>query len=107
MCLFLEEKGKRKMFRDYDIWILIYMFLAGFIASAVAVHDKNAAIAHKRRVRESVLMLLAAVSGCVFMYLTLLVIRHKTRHLKFMLGIPVIFIIEAGAFFALRYFGFI
>ena len=39
------------------------------------------------------------------MYLTMHLIRHKTKHTSFMVGIPVIIILQAAAIFALAYFG--
>jgi uncharacterized membrane protein YsdA (DUF1294 family) len=35
------------------------------------------------------------------MFATMLIIRHKTKHVKFMLGIPVIMILQAIAAFAI------
>ena len=29
------------------------------------------------------------------MYITMLLIRHKTKHIKFMLGIPIIMVFQA------------
>ena len=64
------------------------------IAVYITIYDKMAAIRHKRRIRESTLLMVSVFGGSVFMLLTLLLIRHKTRHHKFMYGIPLIIIIE-------------
>jgi uncharacterized membrane protein YsdA (DUF1294 family) len=45
------------------------------------------------------LMTIAALGGSVTMLITMLIIRHKTRHLKFMLGIPVIILIQLSIVF--------
>ena len=42
-------------------------------------------------------MLLAVLGGGVGMYAAMLAVRHKTRKKKFMIGIPVIIIIETVA----------
>lgn len=87
-------------------WCLItYFIIINIISVIVTIHDKKAARKHKRRVPEKVLMILAALSGCVCMYITMRIIHHKTKHPKFMVGIPVIFILEAAAFFVAEYFG--
>ena len=39
-------------------------------------------------------MLISAIGGSVGMYLTMKKIRHKTRHPKFMVGIPVIIALQ-------------
>ena len=56
---------------------------------------------NRRRVPENTLLLTAALSGCIGMYLTMRIIHHKTKHPKFMIGIPVIFFLELLAVIAL------
>ena len=74
-----------------SIALLIYLAVISVISITVCVYDKIAAKANPRhRVRESTLLLLSALGGSAAMFLTMQVIRHKTRHLKFMLGIPAI-----------------
>lgn len=76
------------------ILLIFYIVVSNFIAVAVTIHDKRAAMRHKERIPESVLLLTAALSGCVAEYLTMRIMHHKTKHPKFMLGIPAIFIVE-------------
>ena len=84
-------------------WILIaYLVIINILAVYATVHDKNSAIKHKWRVPESTLLILAAMSGCVVMYITMRIIHHKTKKLKFMLGIPVIFVLEVLAVFCVK-----
>lgn len=84
-------------------WILIaYLVVINIIAIYATIHDKRSAIKHKWRVPESTLLLLAAMSGCVVMYITMRIIHHKTKKLKFMLGIPIIFILEVLTVFCAK-----
>ena len=78
----------------YYYLIMIYIAAVNIFAAAITVHDKNAARRHRWRVPESTLLLTAALSGCVVMYATMHLIHHKTKHPKFMIGIPLIFIAE-------------
>ena len=73
---------------------IIYICIISLISIIVTVCDKDFAIHRKWRVRESTLLILSALGGSVAMYITMQLIRHKTRHIKFMLGIPIIFIIQ-------------
>lgn len=73
---------------------IIYICIISLISIIVTVCDKYFAIHRKWRVRESTLLILSALGGSVAMYITMQLIRHKTRHIKFMLGIPIIFIIQ-------------
>ena len=76
--------------------VLLFWFLCiPAVSVFVTVLDKCNARAHRRRVPEKTLMLLSALGGSVAMYVTMRLIRHKTRHKKFMLGIPCIFVLQA------------
>ena len=75
------------------------------VAFAVTIYDKWAAEKRpQERTRESTLLLLSALGGASAMLLTMLGIRHKTKHLKFMIGIPVIIVLQIAAVIALLIF---
>jgi uncharacterized membrane protein YsdA (DUF1294 family) len=76
---------------------LIYLAAVNFISVIVTIYDKKRARAGKWRVPEATLLTLAALGGSPMMYLTMRVVRHKTRKKKFMLGIPAIFFFQAAA----------
>ena len=78
-------------------YILIYLGVISLISVIVCVADKSRAKKGKWRVRESTLFLLSALGGSLAMYITMLAIRHKTLHKRFMIGIPLIIIIQAAA----------
>lgn len=84
----------------------IWLAIASGISVIVTVYDKIAAKKLPRhRTREATLLLLSALGGSVAMLLTMLVIRHKTKHVKFMLGIPLIILLQAVAVWLLFFFG--
>ncbi len=84
-----------------------YIIVMSVISIVVCVYDKK--ISKKNRVElrvpEATLMLLSALGGSIAMFICMLLTRHKTKHFKFMVGIPVIILIQAAAVFALFYFG--
>ena len=85
--------------------LAIYLILINLIAVIVTIYDKLCAVRRRWRVKESTLLLLSALCGSICMYITMLLIRHKTRHIKFMLGIPLILIVQLIiAFLIWRYF---
>lgn len=90
------------------IIVLAYIAIISLISIIVCVYDKG--ISKKNRVElripEAVLLLLSALGGSVAMFVTMLLIRHKTKHVKFMLGIPIIMILQAAAVYAVYYFVF-
>ena len=85
--------------------LAIYLILINLIAVIVTIYDKLCAVKRRWRVKESTLLLLSALGGSICMYITMLLIRHKTRHIKFMLVIPLILIVQLIiAFLIWRYF---
>ncbi len=75
-------------------YLILYLIVINLVAIVITAHDKLAAENHRRRTPERTLLLIAALGGSPAMYLTMLVIRHKTRKPLFMIGIPVIFFLE-------------
>ena len=61
--------------------------------------DKFAAQRQRRRVPEKVLFLLSALGGSVGMYLGMFTFRHKTKHWYFVVGIPLIILVQAAILF--------
>ena len=86
---------------------LAYIAVISIISIVVCIYDKK--ISKKNRVElrtpEKTLLILSALGGSVAMFITMLIIRHKTKHFKFMVGIPVIMVIQAVAVFLLFHFG--
>lgn len=77
--------------------IFIYLCFINLVAFIVTVTDKNKAKKGKWRIKESTLFIVALLGGAAVMYLTMLAVRHKTLHLRFMLMLPVIAVVEAVA----------
>lgn len=83
-------------------FLFIYLAAISLISIVVCIYDKFAAKhATRHRTREATLLILSALGGSVAMFITMLLIRHKTKHVKFMLGIPLIMILQAAAVFLL------
>ena len=74
-----------------------YFAVISLIAIIMTMHDKRAAQKGKRRVAEKTLILISVLGGSAAMLLTMLYIRHKTKHAAFMVGIPVIIALQAAA----------
>ena len=89
--------------------ILAYVAVISLISIIVCIYDKKISKKNKVELRtpEKTLLILSALGGSVAMFITMLIIRHKTKHVKFMLGIPLIMAVQAAAIFALCYFGVI
>ena len=75
-------------------FFVIYLCVISLIAVIVTVADKVKAKRGKWRVPEATLLLISAMGGSVAMYVTMHTVRHKTKHIKFMLGIPLILVFQ-------------
>jgi len=51
--------------------------------------DKKKAIKRQYRIPESVLLWSAFLGGAIGAYMGMKMFRHKTKHIKFTLGVPV------------------
>ena len=77
---------------------LVCWAVISLVTVIVTVYDKIAAKKRpKHRIRENTLLLLALLGGGVAEFATMLLIRHKTKHKKFMIGLPVIIAAQAVA----------
>ena len=86
-----------------------YILVMSFVSVIICIYDKKISKRNnvKLRVPEKRLLLFSALGGSLAMYITMLIIRHKTKHVKFMLGIPVIMVLQAIIIFFLFKFGII
>ena len=85
----------------------IWFILISAVSIIMTVYDKWAAKRKKRRVPERTLLSLGLIGGAAAMYLTMLLIRHKTRKKKFMVGLPLEILLHVLIVFCFYYFIFI
>ena len=71
-----------------------YFLVISIIAIAVTIYDKRQAKQHKWRVKENNLFIIAALFGGLAMFITMRIIRHKTKEVKFMVGLPVMVVVQ-------------
>ena len=89
----------------FTIILIAYLAIISLISIVVCFYDKKISKKNKveLRIPEKVLLILSALGGSVAMFVTMLLIRHKTKHVKFMLGIPVIMALQAAAVIGVCY----
>lgn len=73
---------------------LIYFLAVSLITAIVTAIDKYKARKGRFRISEATLFILAASGGALSEYLTMRLIRHKTLHKRFMIGLPLIIILQ-------------
>ncbi len=77
---------------------ILFTYIAAVSLAAVimTVRDKSAAKRHKRRVPEKTLFITAALGGSAAMLAAMVAIRHKTKHKRFMIGLPIIILLQTA-----------
>ena len=76
------------------IYILIYLLTINALGFGIMLYDKHQAKNNLWRVPEKTLMGIAAIGGSIGSLLGMYTVRHKTKHVKFTVGIPVILIAQ-------------
>ncbi|MDY2607954.1 MAG: DUF1294 domain-containing protein [Lachnospiraceae bacterium] len=75
-------------------FILIYLIAINIIAFAVMGIDKRKAIKRRWRIPEKSLFLSAILGGSIGAIAGMQLFRHKTKHTKFVIGMPAILILQ-------------
>lgn len=78
------------------LWLLllVYFLSVSFYSAALTCTDKRLAVKGGRRIPEKKLFGAALLGGGAAMYITMRIIRHKTLHKRFMIGLPLIILIQ-------------
>jgi len=78
------------LFGSILFYIGIYFAAISLLAIVLTVYDKRAARKGSKRIKEKTLLLVSIIGGSAAMLVIMRLIRHKTKHARFMVGIPII-----------------
>ena len=70
--------------------LLLYLLIINAFAFLLMLIDKRRAQKNKWRIPEKTLFLSAILGGSLGALVGMYIFRHKTKHLKFVIGMPVI-----------------
>lgn len=76
---------------DYLLIYLLIVNAAGFLSMLV---DKHKAKKNLWRIPEATLLLIALMGGSIGSLVGMYTVRHKTKHLKFTIGVPLILAVQ-------------
>ena len=82
-------------------YIVIYLIAVNLEGVYLNIRDKAAAKHNKMRVPEAKLWAVGVMGGALGSYITMQLIRHKTKHKSFMIGMPILIIINAICLFGI------
>ncbi|MDB0441231.1 DUF1294 domain-containing protein [Clostridioides difficile] len=79
--------------------ISIYFIIINIVGFSSMYIDKKKAIKNKWRIKEATLIAIAIIGGSIGSIIGMYSFRHKTKHIKFTLGIPFIILLQLLLYF--------
>lgn len=70
--------------------LIYYLLIVNALSFLLMLIDKQKSIKHAWRIREATLLSIAAIGGSLGAVIGMRLFRHKTQHLKFSIGLPII-----------------
>ena len=83
-------------------YFVIYLCIINALAFLLMLIDKQKAKKNRWRIPEATLIGMCAIGGSVGGLVGMYLFRHKTKHIKFYLGIPVILVLQLVALYYFR-----
>lgn len=87
--------------------MLATLILINIIAIILMAYDKKKAEDGGWRVPERTLLMFGALGGALGIWLGMRLFHHKTKHLSFLVLIPIFFFIHVLIFYSYYYFRFL
>ncbi|MCB2290003.1 DUF1294 domain-containing protein [Clostridium sp. CS001] len=84
-------------------FFLYYLLFINLLGIFVMYSDKKKSRRGKWRTPENTLFAIAVAYGALGIFMGMRLFRHKTKHNKFVIGIPLILIVEVFIFFKYIY----
>ncbi|ANA80974.1 DUF1294 domain-containing protein [Paenibacillus glucanolyticus] len=78
--------------------LIVWFIFINAVAYLVMSEDKRRARLGRDRVPEKTLFLLAAIGGALGVWIAMYRKRHKTRHLSFKIGVPLLLIVNVALY---------
>ena len=85
------------MTADTIRYIIIYIAVVSLVTFAVYGTDKRRAEKSRWRIPESLLIVLAVLGGSIGALAGMLCFHHKTKKAKFVVGIPIILLLQTAS----------
>lgn len=73
---------------------IIYLLFINLVAFLAMLIDKRRAINHQWRISEKALIGISLAGGSIGMLCGMKAFRHKTKHKKFTIGVPLILVVQ-------------
>lgn len=82
---------------NWAVILGVVLILINITAYVVCGMDKSFAVHQRRRIPEKTLMWIVILGGSLGFWIGMQIYRHKTKHPKFYIGVPLILIAQLFA----------
>lgn len=79
------------------LYLLAYLLVINLFAMLLMAVDKSKAERGKWRIPEKTLFIIALIGGSIGSIAGMYMFRHKTKHARFIIGMPAILILQIAA----------
>ena len=84
-------------------YVALYLGIINLLAVFICVIDKLKARFNHWRIPEKTLFVLSFLGGAAGMYFTMQLIRHKTKHKRFMITLPLVILVQMALLILVLY----
>jgi len=81
-----------------DKYVILYLAIINAAGFAAMYSDKQKSIRKQWRTPESHFFIISALGGAIGVYAGMQTFRHKTKHIRFTLGVPAILALQLAVF---------
>lgn len=77
-----------------EFYFILYILIVNIYGFAIIVIDKHKAKKNRWRIKEMNFFIVAFVGGAIGVLLGMMMVRHKTQHKSFYIGIPLLYLLN-------------
>lgn len=81
--------------------LTVLLIAVNVLSYAMYRADKRMAVKHQHRIPESALLIIALAGGALGALLAMCTLRHKTRHVRFVILVPLFLVVQVYLFYLL------
>lgn len=83
-----------EILKHKEFYFILYILIVNIYGFAIIVIDKYKAKKNRWRIKEMNFFIVAFVGGAIGVLLGMMMVRHKTQHKSFYIGIPLLYLLN-------------
>lgn len=83
-----------EILKHKEFYFILYILIVNIYGFAIIVIDKYKAKKNRWRIKEMNFFIVAFVGGAIGVLLGMMMVRHKTQHKSFYIGVPLLYLLN-------------